>query len=164
MSASIEPSPPAWRIEAPAPLLAKVSRPTSVDRESNVSGPFVFIATNRLREGSLEAERARVPGLVEFVSTREPQVLAFNEYASEDGREVAVVQVHRDAASMELHLALIREHAANAYAGTIERTESIQVFGTPSEAILRLLREQAGAGVELSVKPLHLGGFTRPVG
>ena len=126
-----------------------------------MSGPFVFIATNRLKEGSFEAERARVPGLVEFVASREPQLLAFNEYASEDGREVAVVQVHPDSASMELHLALIREQAASAYAGTIERTASIQVFGTPGEAILGLLREQAGAGAELSVKPLHLGGFSR---
>jgi hypothetical protein len=35
------------------------------------------------------------------------------------------------------------------------------VFGTPSNAILEMLERQAGAGVPLTVKPFHLGGFTR---
>jgi hypothetical protein len=56
---------------------------------------------------------------------------------------------------------LIAERAAAAYAATLEATTSIQVFGTPSTAILEILERQAGAGVPLTVKPLHLGGFTR---
>jgi hypothetical protein len=28
-----------------------------------MSGPFIFIATNRLKQGKLEEERKRVPGL-----------------------------------------------------------------------------------------------------
>jgi hypothetical protein len=32
-----------------------------------VSSPFIFIATNRLKPGKLDRERARVPGLVEFI-------------------------------------------------------------------------------------------------
>jgi hypothetical protein len=126
-----------------------------------MSGPFIFIATNRLKPGMLDAEAARVPGLVEFVELHEPRTLAFNEYVSEDGREVAVVQVHPDSASMEFHMGVIAERAATAYAETIEATTSIQVFGTPSTAVIELLQRQAGAGVPLSVKPLHLGGFTR---
>ena len=35
-----------------------------------MSGPFIFIATNRLRQGKLERERERVPGLVEFIQRR----------------------------------------------------------------------------------------------
>ena len=49
-----------------------------------MSGPFIFIATNRLRAGALAAERARVPGLVAFVREHEPRLLAFNEYVDED--------------------------------------------------------------------------------
>ena len=56
---------------------------------------------------------------------------------------------------------LIAERAVAAYAATVEATTSIQVFGTPSKAVLELLERQAGAGVPLTVKPLHLGGFTR---
>jgi hypothetical protein len=67
-----------------------------------VSGPFIFIATNRLKPGKLADEKKRVPGLVDFIEANEPQLLAFNEYASEDGTEVAVVQIHPDADSMAI--------------------------------------------------------------
>jgi hypothetical protein len=124
-------------------------------------GPFIFIATNRLRPGKLDDERRRVPNLVEFIKANEPRLIAFNEYADEEGTEVAVVQIHPDADSMLFHMELIAERAASAYAGAIEATTSIQVFGTPSDAVIETLRQQAGAGVPLRVKRSHLGGFSR---
>lgn|SRR5487761_663461 len=69
-----------------------------------MAGPFIFIATNRLKAGKLEAERRRVPGLVDFIEANEPRLLAFNEYADAEGTEVGVVQVHPDAASFEYHI------------------------------------------------------------
>lgn len=39
-----------------------------------MSGPFIFIATNRLKEGKLEDERERVPGLVEFIQENESRL------------------------------------------------------------------------------------------
>ena len=72
-----------------------------------MQGPLVFIATNRLKPGRLDSERARVPGLVEFVEANEPRVIAFNEYVNEAGDEVSVVQIHPDAASMEAHIAIV---------------------------------------------------------
>ena len=126
-----------------------------------MSGPFIFIATNRLKPGKLDDERARVPGLVEFIEANEPQLLAFNEYANDEGTEVAVVQVHPDADSMAFHMEVVAERAATAYAETVEATTNIQVFGTPSNAVLDMLRRRAGAGVPLRVMPVHLGGFVR---
>jgi hypothetical protein len=127
-----------------------------------VSGPFIFIATNRLKPGKLADERERVPGLVDFIEANEPRLIAFNEYVNEDGTEVGVVQVHADADSMRFHMEVVAERAAAAYAETVEATTSIQVFGTPSDSVLKMLERQAGAGVPLLVKPNHLGGFTRP--
>jgi hypothetical protein len=127
-----------------------------------MSGPFIFIATNRLKPGKLDDEKTRVPGLVDFVEANEPRLIAFNEYVNDEGTEVAVVQVHPDADSMAFHMEVVAERAATAYAQTIDATTGIQVFGTPSNAIVGMLRRQAGAGVPLSVKPHHLGGFTRP--
>jgi hypothetical protein len=127
-----------------------------------MSGPFIFIATNRLKPGKLDEEKARVPGLVEFVEANEPRLLAFNEYANDEGTEVAVVQVHPDADSMAFHMEVVAERAATAYAETLDSTTGIQVFGTPGNAVVEMLRRQAGAGVPLSIKPHHLGGFMRP--
>jgi hypothetical protein len=123
--------------------------------------PFIFIATNRLKQGALSAERRRVPELVEFIENNEPQMLAFNEYVDTARGEVTVVQIHRDTNSMERHLQLIRDQASAAYAETIESTTSIVTLGAPSPTVLGVLRNQAGAGVPISSFPEHLGGFTR---
>jgi NAD-dependent oxidoreductase involved in siderophore biosynthesis len=128
-----------------------------------MSSPFIFIATNRLKPGQLDRERKRVPGLVEFIAANEPRLIAFNEYANEAGDEVTVVQFHPDAASMESHMEIVRERAQEAYAETLDATVRVQVFGEPTDAILEVLRQQAGSGVEISVNGEHLGGFTRSV-
>jgi quinol monooxygenase YgiN len=124
-------------------------------------GPLIFIATNRLKPGKLDRERERVPGLVEFIEANEPRLIAFNEYVSEAGEEVTVVQVHPDAESMEAHMQIVRERAQEAYAETLDATVRIQVFGEPTGAMLDMLRQQAGAGVAISINGEHLGGFTR---
>jgi biotin carboxylase len=126
-----------------------------------MSGPFIFIATNRLKPGKLADERKRVPGLVDFVEANEPRLIAFNEYVNTDGTEVAVVQIHPDADSMAFHMKVVAERAAAAYTETVDATTSIQVFGMPSDAVLEMLERQAGVGVPLTVKSSHLGGFTR---
>jgi hypothetical protein len=126
-----------------------------------MTGPFIFIATNRLKEGKLDSEKERLPGLIDFIRANEPRLLAFNEYANKEGTEVAVVQVHPDADSMAFHMDLIAERAASAYADTIAATTNIAVFGTPSGIVTDMLRRQAGARVPLNIKPHHLGGFTR---
>ncbi len=74
---------------------------------------------------------------------------------------MAVVQVHPDAASMEFHLDIVGDRAREAYAQTLEATTGIQVFGTPTDNVLRMLSQQAGSGVPLSIYPHYLGGFTR---
>jgi hypothetical protein len=126
-----------------------------------MTGPFIFIATNRLKQGKLDGEKKRLPALIDFIQANEPRLIAFNEYANEEGTEVAVVQVHPDADSMVFHMKLIAERAASAYADTIEATTNIQVFGTPGGTVADMLLRQAGAGVPLSTKPHFLGGFTR---
>jgi hypothetical protein len=122
--------------------------------------PFIFIPTDRLTEGQLAAERDRAADLGSFIENTEPQLLAFNEYVNEDGTEVALLQIHPDAASMEFHIGVVAERAARAHTQTLDATTSIQVYGEPSDAVLEMLGRQAGAGVPMTVKRHHLGGFT----
>jgi hypothetical protein len=126
-----------------------------------MQGPCIFIATNRLKRGMLEQEKKRVPDLIDFIQANEPRLLAFNEYANEEGTEVAVVQVHPDADSMVFHMELIADRAASAYADTIDATTGVQVFGSPGNIVTEMLRRHAGADVPISITPYHLGGFTR---
>ncbi|HUC27457.1 MAG TPA: hypothetical protein VMA73_32585 [Streptosporangiaceae bacterium] len=124
-------------------------------------GPLIFIATNRLRPGRFGAEQERVPELSRFIEENEPQLIAFNEYVNELLSEVAVVQVHPDAASLEYHMSRISDRIRDAYAQTLEATTRLQVFGMPTGNILRMLDQLAGSGVPLNIYPHHLGGFTR---
>src|SRR5205807_10137230 len=126
-----------------------------------MAGPFGFIATKRLKPGKVEAERHRVQGLVDFIEANEPRLIAFNEYVNDEGTEVAVVQVHPDAASFEFHMGAVRERASRAYEDTLDATTGVHVFGAPTQGILEMLRPQAGDGVQYTVKQHHLGGFTR---
>ena len=77
---------------------------------------------------------------------------------------MTVVQVHPDAASFEFHLGVVGDRAREAYAQTPEATASTGIFGTPSETMLQMLRQQAGSGIHLNIYPHHLGGFTRTQG
>jgi hypothetical protein len=126
-----------------------------------MTGPFIFIATNRLKQGKLDSEKKRLPDLIDFIQANEPRLIAFNEYANAEGTEVAVVQVHPDADSMVFHMNLIAKRAASAYADTIDATTNIQVFGIPGDTVADMLQRQTGTGVPLNIKPHFLGGFTR---
>jgi hypothetical protein len=123
--------------------------------------PFIFIGTHRLKEGKLDDFERTFNELVNVVETDEPQMIAFNGYADDSGTEVAIVQVHPDASSMELHMQVVREHITSAYEELLEETTSIQVFGELTDAARGMMEHLAGSGVPISVKPYPLGGFTR---
>jgi NAD(P)-dependent dehydrogenase (short-subunit alcohol dehydrogenase family) len=146
--------------QAAAPIPARTPGAPATTPTPN-GAPLIFVATNRLKPGRLDAERRRVPGLVEFVEQNEPQLIAFNEYVNDDGTEVTVVQVHPDAASMQKHLGIIGERAAQAYDETLDATLAVQIFGPVDPQMLNTMRAQTGEGVSLTVATEHLGGFTR---
>ncbi|MBI3972481.1 MAG: hypothetical protein HY332_14465 [Chloroflexi bacterium] len=125
-----------------------------------MAAPFIVINTYAIKEGKLEGFRQFVPELFKILEAIEPRVLAINAYVNEDGTEATIVQVHPDAASLEHHHQVAHEHTERAHQ-FLDATTSIQVYGKPSDVILKRARQLAGSGVAVSVKPEHLGGFTR---
>jgi quinol monooxygenase YgiN len=125
-----------------------------------MSQPFIFVGTHKIKKGKLEEYKKLLPELVEVVETNEPRLIAFNLYVDEDSNRITGVQVHPDAASMEFHMKVVAEHIREAY-DYIEKTESIDVFGKPTDALLGMLRQAAPPGTPLRVLPIHEAGFTR---
>jgi hypothetical protein len=125
-----------------------------------MAGPFIFVATNKVREGRLEGEKRRVPEWIDFIQSNEPRLIAFHEYLSEDGTEVEYVQVHPDTDSFENHMRVV-ESSGRSYTETLEGTTNMRIYGRPSKAILEMLSQAAGSGVPMTVLPEHFGGFTR---
>jgi hypothetical protein len=129
-----------------------------------MTSAFIFVATNKVRDGKLDAEKARVPGWIRFIHDNEPRTIAFHEYVSADGTEVEYVQVHPDAASFEHHLRVLADKSDLSYKQTLEGTTNIRMYGEPTPAILEMLNQAAGSGVPITVFREHLGGFTRSAG
>jgi quinol monooxygenase YgiN len=125
-----------------------------------MSQPFIFVGTHKIKEGKLDEFRKSLQELVELVETNEPRLIAFNIYVDEDANRVSGVQVHPDAGSMEFHMKVAGEHIRGAY-DYIEKTESIDVYGQATDAILGMMRQAAPPGTPLRVMPIHEAGFTR---
>jgi hypothetical protein len=125
-----------------------------------MSQPFIFIGTHRIKEGKFEDFKSNYLGLVKVVEAKEPRLIAFNCYANDDETEVTIVQVHPDADSMLFHMQVAREHIEHGVQDLLD-VGSMQVYGTPSDAAVEMMKQLAGQGVPLIIKPLGLGGFTR---
>jgi quinol monooxygenase YgiN len=121
---------------------------------------IVYVDTSDVREGALEELKAGMKELVDFVAANEPRLLAYNVYFSDDGARMTVVQVHPDSASLEYHL----EVAGPVFRRFVQLVtlSSIQIYGEPSEKLLKQSHEKArllGRG-DVTVDALH-AGFTR---
>ena len=127
---------------------------------TGMSHAIVYVDTSDVREGAVEALKAGIKELVDFVDANEPRIIAYNVYFSDDGTRMTVVHVHPDSASLEYHLEV---------AGPIFRRfadlvtlSSIHIYGEPSERVLKQAHEKArllGRGAVV-VEALH-AGFTR---
>ena len=60
-----------------------------------MSVPFICIATNRLNPGKLNSEQKRPPDLIDVIHANEPRLIAFNEYADEEGTEIGASPAER---------------------------------------------------------------------
>jgi uncharacterized protein (DUF2126 family) len=74
---------------------------------------------------------------------------------------MTVVQIHPDVESLRLHMDVVAEHAARAYAETLDATMAIELYGTPDDETIAGVLRRAGKGVRVAVRPHLLGGFTR---
>ncbi len=157
----VERSAPDWKATRRCGPRPTATNPKGATVDTHVRA-FHLHRHQQTQAGQVRGREATGPELCDFIEANEPRLIAFSEYANEDGTEVGVVQVHRDAESMQFHMEVVAEQAARACAETLDATTSIQFYGTPSDAVLQMLSRQAGAGVPLMVKRYHLGGFTRP--
>ena len=134
-----------------------------------MSEPFIYISTHKIKEGKVEDYKRFFSEFQEHVQAEEPQIIAFHGFLNEDGTEVTIVQVHPDAASMDFHLQVIDQVMGEKLSEWVERQEFLEpkhaeIYGTPGAGLLEAVIWFGKAGAALSVKPLHIAGFTRSSG
>lgn len=113
------------------------------DAGSNSSEPIVYIDHSDIRDGKLEELKAGIRRLVDFLDTREPQLISYGFHIDEDAGRMTVVAVHPDSASLEFHVE-IGGPEFRKLADFISLT-SIEVYGRPSEKALEQVRRKAAA-------------------
>lgn len=125
--------------------------------------PFIFINTYKFKPGKEEEYRAAFQEVADIVEAQEPKMLYFAEHVSEDGSQATTVQVHSDPDNMAHHMQLVDKHIREASEYLDWSSMSIQIFGSPSEAVLEQMRELAGAGVSVTVSPAKITVNRLPV-
>lgn len=128
--------------------------------------PLIYLSTWKIKEGKLEDYKRFVKELMEIVETKEPQLIAFNVFLNEDETEMTSIQLHPDAASMDFHMQVLAQILKVDMVEWIERADfiepkHIEIYGTPSAALLEADQPLVDAGIPRSIKPLHMAGFTR---
>ncbi len=125
--------------------------------------PFIFIQTAPIKDGMLESYKKDFGETVELVEREEPRMLHFASYINEEGTEQTVIQVHPDAESMRFHMQVARKHIEERGPRNLDFSKMrIEVYGTPTEPVLELMRELAGSGVPVRVKTLAAGFHRLP--
>ena len=124
-----------------------------------MSGPFVLITTHRVKPGRLSELIAQTKAYNDFVEAHEPAMQAHVAYVDEGRDELALVQVHPDAESAEIHFAVAGEQIHRA-ADLVDNV-AIDVYGEPGPRLRQALDVNAAAGARVSVRPGRLAGFLR---
>jgi hypothetical protein len=122
-----------------------------------MSQPLVYIDTSHVRDGALEELKGAIGDLTAFVETHEPQIISYAVYFSPDARQMTVIHVHADAASLDLHMDVAGPRFGRF--AELLTLSSIRIFGAPSVRSVRQLEDKVrllGAG-EVAVHPLHTG-------
>ena len=125
-----------------------------------MSSPVLVVDSSDIREGKLEEVKAGVDDLVAFVEANEAEPLAYEIYFDQAGRQMTVVQIHPDSASLERHLTVaapvFRQFADLLTMGRVD------VYGAVSEAALGQMRGKAQllGDAAVVVHELH-SGFSR---
>ncbi len=115
--------------------------------------PLILINTYRVVPGKEEEYFERFGEVVDIVEANEPKMLYFAEHVSEDGAWTSTVQVHADAENLGYHMKLVEDHIREAAEYIDWSSMSIQLFGSPGQAVLEQMRQLAGSGVSVSISP-----------
>jgi hypothetical protein len=106
-----------------------------------MSEQIVYIDRSEILGGKLEELKEGINQLVEFVDSREPQLISYGFFINEEAARMTVIAVHPDSASLEYHMEIAGAEFRK-LAGFVKLL-TIEVYGEPSDKALKQLRQKA---------------------
>jgi hypothetical protein len=123
-----------------------------------VSGPFIVRSVSRIHPGKADAHQPVAADFCRLAEEKEPRLLGFHIYVSEDRSSEVVIQIHPDAESMQHHLEVMGDKVRETFACT--DFESLEIYGEPNDALKEWI-PRVSEGIAFTLHPVHWGGFTR---
>ena len=124
-----------------------------------MSEPIVFISRNRVKEGKLEEFKLLYGPGAEKLKREKPGTVAFLGYANDGGTEITIIHVFPDADAMDRHMEGVAERSKQAY--EFIESAGFEIYGTPSDSVVQMMKQLADSGVPVRVSPHPLGGYLR---
>ena len=124
-----------------------------------MSEPIVFISHFRVKEGKLDGLKQFAQATTEQIKADKPGTVVFLQYLNDEGTEQSVIHVFPDADAFDRHSEGVAERAKAAFEFIVLTCR--EVYGTPSDKALAMLRPPEGSGITLTVMPQPMGGYIR---
>ena len=125
-----------------------------------MSEPIVFISRNRVKEGMLADFKKHYYDSIPLIEASKLDTLVQLAYVNEDDSEVDIVRLFPNAEGLDLQLQGADQRSKVTYQ-FIEPT-SIEIYGTPNNYAMEMMKKVAGSGIKVSINPQFIGGFIRP--
>ncbi|MFW9792804.1 MAG: hypothetical protein ACFFEE_00760 [Candidatus Thorarchaeota archaeon] len=124
-----------------------------------MTGPIVFIIRHRIKEGMLDIFNNHYLKSIPLTEKSKPGTIIQLAYINDDATEVDIVRIFPNAEALDLQLQGAGQRTKTTYK-FIELT-SIEIYGTPNDYALEMIKKIAGPEINVSITPQFIGGFIR---
>lgn len=118
---------------------------------------LLYVDRSSVHDGTLAELKRAMAELADFVEANEPDIRSYDVYFSDDGKQMTVVHLHDDPATLESHMDVAGPKFPPI--GEFIELESIDVYGDPGDDLARRLHEKAatlGTG-RVAIHDFHAG-------
>ncbi|MFW9788669.1 MAG: hypothetical protein ACFFE2_15890 [Candidatus Thorarchaeota archaeon] len=119
--------------------------------------PIVFIIRHRIKEGMLDNFNDHYRQSIPLTEKSKPGTIIQLAYVNDDAAEVDIVRIFPNAEALDLQLQGADQRSKTTY--KFIEPISIEIYGTPNNFAIEMIKKIAGSGIDVSVKSQFIGGF-----
>lgn len=124
-----------------------------------MTDPIIFISRNRIKEGLFNDFKRYYHDSVPRTESEKPDTLVQLAYVNENSTQVDIVRLFPNPEALDQQLRGADDRSKVTYQ-YIEPT-SVEIYGTPSNYALDMMKKVAGSGIDVKINSQSLGGFIR---
>jgi hypothetical protein len=124
-----------------------------------MSESIVYISHFEIKGGNFESWMQHAQKTTGQLMANKPGTVAFLQFTNADRTELSIIHVFPDAQSFDRHVEGAAERAKSAFEFLVPTGR--EVYGTPSEQVLSMLKPPEGSGIAFKFLPEPTGGFLR---